>query len=273
MPDIPRRVVLITGASFGIGRACAQHLHNRGFKVYGTSRRPPEEFDADFTMLQMDVTDDESVRRGVDLVLEREGRVDVLVNNAAMLLAGAIEDTTVDEARREVETIFFGAMRTCRAVLPAMRKQKRGLIVNMSSMAGRVGIPFQGLYSSCKFAIEGFSEALRMEVRPFGIDVVLMEPGDVWTGQVDRREWAAATRQGSPYTERARRTLDIMQADEAKGSKPELVARALEKIVTAPKPAMRYAPGPAWQWWAMTLKHLVPYWFFEWGISKYYKTR
>lgn len=274
MTDNPRRVVLITGASCGIGLACAQHLHRLGHRVYGTSRRAPEAFDTEFGMVRMELADEDSVNGAVETVLRREGRIDVLFNNAGMLLAGAIEDTSPEEARREFEVNFLGMLRTCRAVLPAMRAQGSGLIVNMSSIAGRVGVPFQGMYAATKHAVEGFSEALRFEVRPFGIHVVLLTPGDVRTNPGERRVWtAAAAREDSPYAARARRTLGIMEADEAQGAAPESVARTLERVIASPSPAARYVPGPLWERVALALKYLVPYGFFEWGVAKYYRLR
>ena len=180
------RVVLITGASSGIGKACADHLAKGGYRVYGTSRKPPSV--APFRMMQLDVTDDESVEGTVNELLKREGRIDVLVNNAGIAMAGAIEDTSVEEARTQLETNFFGAFRMCWVVVPTMRAQKYGYIVTISSIGGQIAIPFQGLYSASKFALEGLSESLRMEVRPFGIKVILIQPGDHRTA-LTQRHW------------------------------------------------------------------------------------
>jgi NAD(P)-dependent dehydrogenase (short-subunit alcohol dehydrogenase family) len=182
--------VLITGASSGIGKACAEYLFMRRCRVYGTSRRtphveprstPPEAVPL-FQTIPLDITSDESVEKAVSLVLESEGRIDAVVNNAGFGLAGAVESTSIAEAREQFETNFFGTMRVCRAVLPAMRRQGHGHILNVSSVAGQIGIPFQGIYSATKFAVEGLTEALRLEVAPFGIRVVLIEPGDFHTG-------------------------------------------------------------------------------------------
>src|SRR5215470_2155720 len=151
MPDQPGQVVLITGASSGIGAACATYLHARGYRVYGTSRRPSEVPAPAFPLLAMDVDDDASVRHGVAQVLAMAGRVDVAVNNAGIAIAGAVEETSDDEARAQLETNLFGVLRVCRAVLPIMRQQGGGTIVNISSVAGALGIPFQGLYSASKF--------------------------------------------------------------------------------------------------------------------------
>ncbi|MGC8873617.1 MAG: SDR family NAD(P)-dependent oxidoreductase, partial [Chloroflexia bacterium] len=162
MGNAEKPVVLITGASSGIGLACARYLADRGYRVFGTSRHPEACPPEPFPMIQMDVCDDASVLRGVEAVRERAGRIDVLVNNAGIGYGGAIEDTSLEEAHRQFETNFFGALRLCRAVLPIMRAQGSGLIVNMSSIGGLIGLPFQGLYSATKFALEGMSEALRL---------------------------------------------------------------------------------------------------------------
>jgi NAD(P)-dependent dehydrogenase (short-subunit alcohol dehydrogenase family) len=166
-------VVLITGASSGIGRCCAEHLFQKGCRVYGTSRRASRtdttgSFAASdtFTMMPMDVTDGNSVRKGVAHVIARESRLDVVVNNAGFAIAGALEDTTIQEAKFQLETNFFGALRVCRAALPIMRQQGSGYIVNIGSLGGLFGLPFQSAYSASKYALEGATEALRQEVKP-----------------------------------------------------------------------------------------------------------
>jgi NADP-dependent 3-hydroxy acid dehydrogenase YdfG len=171
MGDVKARVVLITGASSGIGQACARHLARQGYQVFGTSRRPQGGADEPFEMIPMDVTDEDSVRQGVATVLARAGRLDVVVNNAGFGFGGAVEDTSIDEARELFETNLFGMLRVCRAVLPHLRERRAGTIVNVSSLAGLIGQPFVGMYCATKFATEGLTEALRMEVRPFGIHV------------------------------------------------------------------------------------------------------
>jgi NAD(P)-dependent dehydrogenase (short-subunit alcohol dehydrogenase family) len=171
------RVVLVTGASSGIGLSCAAHLAERGFRVYGTSRRPAAGPESRVTMLTADVTDDHSVEHLVGTVLDREQRLDIVVNNAGMALAGPVEKTSIEEAKRQLEVNFFGAFRVCCAALPAMRSQRSGYIVNIGSIGGLVALPYQAMYSASKFALEGLSESLRMEVRPFGVRVVIIEPG------------------------------------------------------------------------------------------------
>ena len=138
-------------------------------------------------MLVADVTDDRSVEQAVAAVLEREGRLDIVVNNAGMGIAGPVENTSIEQAKRQLEVNFFGAFRVCRAVLPALRSQRSGYIVNIGSIGGLIAIPYQAMYSASKFALEGLSESLRMEVRPFGIKVVIIEPGDHKTAITENR--------------------------------------------------------------------------------------
>lgn len=139
-----KRIVLITGASSGIGRVCAAHLHRRGYRVFGTSRQPQAARADSFEMIQMDVDSDASVGQGIDLIMQKEGRLDVVVNNAGFAIAGAIEDTSIEEAKAQFETNFFGVLRVCRAALPIMRQQRSGYVINIGSLAGLAGIPFQG---------------------------------------------------------------------------------------------------------------------------------
>ncbi|MGD1994460.1 MAG: SDR family oxidoreductase, partial [Anaerolineae bacterium] len=186
MSDNEKEVVLITGASSGIGKACADHLVQQGYRVFGTSRRapfPPQPAKpGEPVMIRLDVDDEASVGQVVGHLHQSVGHIDVVVNNAGFGVAGAVEDTTLAEARAQMETNFFGVVRVCRAVLPRMRERGAGLIVNVSSLGGVIALPFQAFYSASKFAVEGFTEALRMEVKPFGVQVVLIQPGDLSTG-------------------------------------------------------------------------------------------
>ena len=195
----------------------------------------------------------------MERIFEREGRLDVLVNNAGFGIAGAMEDTTVEEAQVQFDVNFFGVHRMCRAVLPIMRGQKSGYIVNIGSIGGLIGIPFQGFYSATKFALEGFSEALRMETRPFGIQVVLIEPGDHRTAFTQKRRWARSAREGSAYADRAQHAVARMAADEQAGAEPERIARLLHNVTNNPNPRLRYTVGPTAQRAAVWLKRMLPY--------------
>jgi short-subunit dehydrogenase len=251
------RVVLITGASSGIGACCAAYLAGRGYRVYGGARGAVTA--AGVEALSLDVTSDSSVAEAVGILFNREGRLDVLVNNAGFGIGGAIEDTSVEEAQEQFDVNFFGVHRMCRAALPIMREQKSGYIVNIGSIGGLIGIPFQGFYSATKFALEGFSEALRLEVRPFGIYVVLIEPGDHRTAFTQRRRWAKGAREGSAYADPAQQAVARMAADEQAGPGPEGIARLLHNVTNNPNPRLRYTAGPAAQRAAVWLKRMLPY--------------
>jgi short-subunit dehydrogenase len=269
------KVVLITGASAGFGSACAQHLVRLGHRVYGTSRRAefpdPAEPPSMPQMIPMDVCNDDSVGRAVDFVKKQEGRIDVVVNNAGVGLAGAVEDTSVEEAKGLFETNFFGVLRVCRAVLPGFRAQESGLIVNVSSLGGLVTIPFQGFYSASKYALESMSDALRMELGPFGIRVVLLEPGDFKTGFTDSRTFSAEAGKASAYQERCQRALAVMEHDEQNGADPRLLAELLGKIIADPSPRNRYPVGALGQRLAVAARRIVPSTFLDKALRALYK--
>jgi len=274
-----QNVVLVTGASSGFGKACAEYLHRLGYRVYGTSRRiskfpdassVPTERAKAFELLPMDVNSDESVEQGIQWILEREGRLDVVVNNAGYGLAGAVEDTTIEEAKAQFETNFFGVVRTCRAVLPVMRKQGYGYLITIGSMGGLVGIPFQGFYSASKFALEGLMEALRSEVKAYGIQVILIEPGDFRT-ELTTNRYIAAAQQASVYQKEFQKSLAVMEKDEMNGPMPELIGPLVEKIITAKAPPLRFMLGKVSERLFINLKKIVPSKAYEWLIRKYYQ--
>jgi NAD(P)-dependent dehydrogenase (short-subunit alcohol dehydrogenase family) len=265
-----RRVVLVTGASSGIGLACATHLAGRGFRVYGTSRRPAAGSPGNLTMLTADVTDDRSVEQAVATVLGREGRLDIVVNNAGMGIAGPVESTSIEQARGQFEVNFFGAFRVCRAVLPAMRSQRSGYIINIGSIGGILAIPYQSMYSASKFALEGLSEALRMEVRPFGIRVVIIEPGDHKTALTENRQFTEISGATEAYSPSFEAALVKTAHDEQSGPGPEQIARLLYRIVNQGHPRLRYTIGPAPQRAAVWLKRLMPYSILEYTMRTYY---
>jgi NAD(P)-dependent dehydrogenase (short-subunit alcohol dehydrogenase family) len=221
-------------------------------------------------MLRMDVTDDASVQQGIDTVLSREGRLDIVVNNAGIAIAGAVENTSIAEARQQLDVNFFGAFRVCRAALPAMRRQKAGYIVNIGSIGGLISIPYQALYSASKFALEGLTEALRMEARPFGVKVVIIEPGDHKTALTENRRLTGASADDEEYRHFCERALERMASDEQNGPEPEGIARLLYRIVNSPNPRLRYTIGPPGQRAAAWIKRLLPYSIFEFGMRRYY---
>jgi len=260
-------VVLVTGASSGIGRACAALLHARGYVVYGTSRAAAG--DVPWRMLRMDVCDDAAVANGVAQILAEQGRIDVVINNAGMVMAGAIEDTTPDEARAQLDTNVLGALRVCRAALPAMREKRSGLVVNIGSLAGVVGLPFQGFYSASKFALEGLTEALRLELAPFGVRAVVVEPGDIATNVVQNRVRVASSGAGL-YKASFDKVLATYEKEESAGGPPEVVARKILAIIETKNPAVRYSVGAIGQRILSGLKPFLPSKWFEFGLMIYY---
>ena len=265
-----RRVVLVTGASSGIGLACAAYLAGRGFRVYGTSRRAAAGSPGNVTMLTADITDDRSVEQAIATVLDREGRLDIVVNNAGMGIAGPVESTSIEQAKGQFEVNFFGAFRVCRAVLPAMRRQRSGYIINIGSIGGLLAIPYQSMYSASKFALEGLSEALRMEVRPFGIRVVIIEPGDHKTALTENRQFTEISIATDAYSPSFEAALLKTAHDEQSGPAPEQIARLLYRIVNQRQPRLRYTIGPIPQRAAVWLKRLMPYSLLEYTMRTYY---
>jgi NAD(P)-dependent dehydrogenase (short-subunit alcohol dehydrogenase family) len=269
-PD--RGVALIVGVRSAIGRACARRLCDYGYEVYGTSRNPTtlEGQNEGFRPLKMDVNDDDAVKEAIHWVVEEARRLDVVVNNAGFGYGGAVEDTSVEEAKELFETNFFGVLRVCRAVLPTMRAQGRGLIVNVSSIGGLMGLPYQGLYCASKFAVEGLTESLRMEVAAFGIDVVLLEPGDIATSFTDHRRHVAASQTHATYQQQYATTLAQIEEDERHGAPPDVVARTLLRIVRQRRRRPRYLTGPFYEKVAVRLKYLLPDRLFEQVLMKNY---
>jgi NAD(P)-dependent dehydrogenase (short-subunit alcohol dehydrogenase family) len=265
------RVILLTGASSGFGRAIAAALAQDGHRVIATSRggMPVE----GTTHLALDVTDEASVAAGIEEVIRTVGRIDVLVNNAGLGIAGAIEDTTVEEARTQFDANLFGLHRMCRAVLPTMRRQGGGRIINMSSLAGQIAIPFQGFYSASKFAIEGYSEALRMEVRPYGIRVCMIEPGDFATAFTANRRMSAASTPASPYFQLCDSAVKRMARDEQANKDLSPVVDAVRTILATDRPALRYPRANAVQRIFAAVRPFLPQALTEYLIRSTYGLR
>ena len=264
MAESNGRVVVVTGASSGIGKVCAEHLARAGYRVFGAQRRAVLSSSPDaIEMMPLDVTEDSSVDAAIKAIHQRAGRIDAVINNAGNALMGAVEDTSIDEARAQLDTNFFGVLRVCRAVLPIMRQQGGGYIINISSLAGVLGLPFSGLYSASKFALEGMSESLRHETRRFGIKVVLVEPGDFDTDLPATRKTVAAATTHDVYKEAFARFKAQQEKDEAAASTPEPVARLIEKILQTPNPKARYSVGMLGQRIVIPLKRYLPQRLFE----------
>jgi short-subunit dehydrogenase len=267
-----QKIVLITGASSGIGAATAMLLAQKGFKVYGTSRKitsdRPE--NQKFQMLQLDVNNPIAISEVVNQIIENEGRIDVLINNAGYGLAGAIEDTELTEMKQQFDTNFFGLVAVCKAVLPHMRAQRAGTIINISSVAGFISLPFQSMYSASKFAVEAFSEALRIEVKPFGVKICLVEPGDTKTAFSQNRPFAESSKNpSSVYYNRLHRSIQAMEKDEQNGYAAGHVASVILRCIAHSNPPLRTVVGLNYKLIAM-LKRLMPDVILEKIITKMY---
>jgi NAD(P)-dependent dehydrogenase (short-subunit alcohol dehydrogenase family) len=257
-----QKVVVVTGASSGIGRACARHLARKGYRVFGAQRRTHGDGDG-IEMVQLDVNDEESVAAAIATIRARAGRIDAVINNAGISIMGAVEDTSIDEAKAQLETNFFGVLRVCRAVLPIMREQGGGYIINIGSLAGIQGLPFHGLYAASKFALEGVSESLRLETRRLGIKVVVVEPGDFDTALPSVRATARAAGGNSAYRAAFERSKAQQERDEAGAPTPEPVALLVERILGMSNPGTRYSVGMLGQRIVVPLKRLLPQRVYE----------
>jgi NAD(P)-dependent dehydrogenase (short-subunit alcohol dehydrogenase family) len=243
------KTAFVTGASAGIGEATARALLAAGYRVFAGARRLDRMAGlgaAGATLLKLDLTDDVSIVAAVNTIKNEAGRIDVLVNNAGYGSYGALEDVPLDEGRRQFEVNVFGLARLCQLVLPTMRAQKSGKIVNVTSIGGKIWEPLGGWYHATKFAVEGLSDCLRVEVAPFGVNVIVIEPGAI------RTEWAGIARDGplqmsggSAYAELAKRHARMLATADTSSlaSPPEVVARTIVRAVTARRPKTRYATG------------------------------
>ncbi len=265
------KVVLITGGSSGIGKAIGSYLKSKGYIVYGTSRNPAA-YDRffEFPLLKLDVRDKNGAEALLKEVFDKEGKVDVLINNAGMGITGPIEETSIEEMKNVFETNFYGPIRLIQAVLPIMRKQGSGLIINITSIAGYMGLPYRGIYSTSKGALSLLTEALRMETKDFGIRITDLAPGDFSTN-------IAAGRYHSPILETSayhapyKKTLDLMDEHVAEGEDPILVAKQVLNIITEKKPKVHYTVGSRLQKISLVLKRILPDKVYERLLLNHYK--
>lgn len=262
------KIILITGASSGIGKASAEYLTKQGYTVFGTSRYPgsypaPE----NFTMLQMDVTDETTIANAIAKIIETEGHLDVLINNAGYGIAGTIEDTSIDKVQEQFDTLFFGTVRVINKVLPIMKNQNSGMIINISSIGGLIGLPYQAYYSAAKFALEGFTEALYKELYSSNIHTVLIEPGDFKTGFTAKRQIVNKSKKSEKFN----KAISVIENDEQNGENPIKIAKLIHKILNTNNPRLRYVIGAFDQKLSVYLKKILPDRLFDWIIMKHYK--
>lgn len=264
------KTILITGASSGIGKAVGEYLTKKGHKVIGTSRNPDNQSGA-FEIIKLDVTDDQSVDDAFQLIFDRYDKIDVLINNAGIGICGPIECTSINESKSQFETNYFGVIRVTNKMLPHFRANKSGLIINISSLGGLIGMPFQGHYSATKFALEGFTEALRMELLPFNINVCNINPGDFKTPFSTNRRFTDTME--SAYKDKFNQFMKMYENDEENGSDPIMIAKLVHGLTKKSKTKIRYMVGKKSQTIAFPIKRLLGSSLFESVVMGLWKAK
>lgn len=264
------KVVLITGGSSGIGKSIGEFLHQKGFVVYGTSRNPEKITNSIFPLVALDVRNKQSIVNCVAEVIQKSGRLDIVINNAGVGITGPIEEIPTEEIRNNFETNLFGPIEVMKAVLPQMREQKSGLIINITSIAGYMGLPYRGIYSASKGALELITEALRMEVKSFGIQITNVAPGDFATNIAAGRYHAPVVK-GSAYEVPYGNTLKEMDSHVDSGSNPNEMAEAIFSIIQTRNPKVHYKVGAFLQKFSIVLKRILPDTLYEKMLMNHYK--
>lgn len=264
------KVVLITGGSSGIGKSVGEFLSQKGYTVYGTSRSPERYPDSKIKLVALDVADAKSIESAVTTVVSNEGRLDVLINNAGAGITGPIEEIPAEEIKRNFETNVFGPIQVIKTVLPQMRHQKSGLIINVTSIAGYMGLPYRGIYSASKGALELITEAFRMEIKDFNIQMTNVAPGDFATNIAAGR-YHAPILESSPYKETYGLSLKMMDEHVDEGSDPQQMAKAIYKIIQTKQPKIHYKVGAFMQKFSIVLKRVLPDKMYETLLMNHYK--
>ncbi len=263
------KVVLITGGSSGIGKSIGEFLLDKNYKVYGTSRNPVNYKESKFPIVALDVADNLTIEQCVESVIKIEGRIDVLINNAGAGITGPIEETPEAEIKRNFETNFFGPIAVIKAVLPQMRKQNSGLIINVTSIAGYMGLPYRGIYSASKGALEIITEAFRMEIKDFNIQMTNVAPGDFATNIAAGRFHVPVIKD-SAY-DKYGDVLKAIDEDVNKSADPIEVAKVVHKVIETKKPKIHYKVGAFMQKFSIVLKFILPDTVYEKLLINHYK--
>jgi NAD(P)-dependent dehydrogenase (short-subunit alcohol dehydrogenase family) len=265
-----KKVVLITGGSSGIGKSIGEFLHHKGFVVYGTSRNPEHVLNSVFPLVTLDVRNTDSIVAAVAKVIALSGRLDIVINNAGVGITGPLEEIPANEIKNNFETNLFGPIEVMKAVLPQMRAQKSGLIINITSIAAYMGLPYRSVYSASKGALELITEGLRMEVKSFGIHITNVAPGDFATNIASGRFHAPLIKD-SAYEIPYGNTLQLMDEHVDSGSNPNEMAEAVYKIIQNPNPRIHYKVGVFMQKFSIVLKRILPDKVYEKMLMNHYK--
>ena len=264
------KIVLVTGASSGLGQSIAEYLASKDFIVYGTSRNPKQNKKNSVFFKSLDVRSQDSVQKCVEDIISENGHIDILVNNAGVGITGPIEEVIIEQAQAHFDTNFFGPIRVINAILPFMRKQKKGMIINITSIAAHMGLPYRGFYSASKGALARLTESYRMELKPFNIKIMNLAPGDFATNIAQGR-YHSPLKENSPYYENYKFSLDLMDQDVNKGEDPIKLAKKVYSLIQKSDPKVNYASGAFLQCFSVTLKRLLPEKLFEKILLKHYK--
>ena len=264
------KVVLITGGSSGIGKSIGEFLHHKGYVVYGTSRNPERVLNSIFPLIALDVRNADTIQFAVAKIIAISGRLDVVINNAGVGITGPLEEIPMEEIKNNFETNFFGPIEVMKAVLPQMRSQQSGLIINLTSIAGYMGLPYRSVYSASKGALELITEALRMEVKSFGIHITNIAPGDFATNIAAGRFHAPVVK-GSAYDVSYGNNLKTMDEHVDSGSNPNEMAEAVYAVIQNSNPKIHYKVGAFMQKFSIVLKRILPDKVYEKMLMNHYK--
>lgn len=266
------KVIFITGASSGIGKAIGEYLTGKGYQVFGTSRNPQKIKNSAFPLLAMDVNNNTSINTVISEIIQQTGKIDVVINNAGVGITGPVEETPDSEIIKAFRTNYLGPINVIKTVLPQMRKQGYGHIINITSIAGYMGLPYRGIYSSTKAALEITIEAMRMETRQFGVKMTNVAPGDFATNIASGR-YHAPVLENSPYKKAYGNTLEMMNEHVDKGLDPKKMATVVHQIIEAENPRIHYKVGAPMQKFSIVLKRILPDKIYENLLLNHYKLK
>lgn len=263
------KVIVITGGSSGIGKSVGEYLFKKGYTVYGTSRNP-QKYNSTFPLIALNVKNTDSIKTAFSEIIQKEQKIDIVINNAGIGITGPVEEIPEAEIKNHFETNFYGPIRVINAILPQMRQQNSGLIINVTSIAGYMGLPFRGVYSAGKGALNIITEAYRMELKNFNIHMCTLAPGDYATNIAAGRYHSKADN-NSPYKKTYNRILKQIDEHVDEGGNPIEVAKIIHRIITTKKPKVHYKVGAFMQKFSVTLKGLLPNKIFEKLMLNHYK--